>query len=129
MSSYRPIINDDEKHSGPTSGGFALSQQVGLKSGRSSEVAEHEHRVKLIFIINGENFSVEASDDATLRHAVERALRESGNTGRPPDEWEVRDSNGVLLEMGRTIEHLGLKNGARLFLSLRVGAGGGIVRL
>lgn len=92
-------------------------------------MAEHGHTVRIIFIINGENFPVDVRDDATLGLAVERALKESGNTGRPPDEWEVRDSNGVLLEMGRTIERLGLKNGARLFLSLRVGAGGRLDRL
>jgi hypothetical protein len=60
-----------------------------------------------------------------LRVAVEKALAESGNTGRrDPSEWEVRDSAGVLLEMAREIKALGLDDGARLFLSLKVGAGG-----
>lgn len=87
-------------------------------------MAEGEHKVTLIFIINGEGFSVETNVNAPLTAPVERALSESGNTGRPLDEWEVRDSNGVLLEIRRTVKDLGLRNGARLFLSLRVGAGG-----
>jgi hypothetical protein len=87
-------------------------------------VPKEGHRIRLVFIINGVDYPVEVNAEAPLAGAVERALDESHNTGRPPDEWEVRNSAGVLLEKGRTIEDLGLKNGARLFLSLRVGAGG-----
>jgi hypothetical protein len=79
----------------------------------------------LTFIINGEDFSVSISGDAALMSAVEHALKVSGNTGRrDPNEWEVRDANGVLLEKHRTIRQLNLPNGTRLFLSLQVGAGG-----
>jgi hypothetical protein len=92
---------------------------------RSFYVPETHHKIKLIFIINGENFPVEANVEAPLIVAVEKALVLSGNTGRrDPREWEVRDSSGVLLEVDRTIEELALKDGARLFLSLKVGAGG-----
>ena len=83
-----------------------------------------EHRISLIFIINGESFRVETNVNAPLSSAVEKALSTSGNTGRPLAEWEVRDSSGVLLDISRKIKDLGLKDGARLFLSLRVGAGG-----
>jgi hypothetical protein len=84
-----------------------------------------EERFFLIFIINGEDFEVETKIDDLLRAAVERALEVSGNTGRrDPSEWEVRNSAGVLLEMAREIRALGLVRGARLFLSLKVGAGG-----
>lgn len=86
---------------------------------------EAHHKIKLVFIVNGENFPVEARVDVPLVVAVEKALVDSGNTGRrDPREWEVRDSSGVLLEVDRTIKELGLKDGARLFLSLKVGAGG-----
>ena len=89
---------------------------------------EHKHKITLVFIINGENTPVETNLNAPLGAAVERALSQSGNTGRPLNEWEVRDSSGVLLETGRTVKELGLKDGARLFLSLRVGAGGAFYR-
>jgi hypothetical protein len=91
---------------------------------RSFEVPKVDHRVGLVFIINGMDYPIDVSVEAPLVTAVERALVESRNTGRPPSEWEVRNTSGVLLETGRTIEDLGLKNGTRLFLSLRVGAGG-----
>jgi hypothetical protein len=87
-------------------------------------VSSGEHKITLVFVINGENFSVETNINAPLMSAVQRALAESHNTGRDPSEWEVRDSNGVLLEVHRTPKELGLADNARLFLSLRVGAGG-----
>jgi hypothetical protein len=88
------------------------------------EVPAKGQKIVLIFIINGVDYRIEANVEAPLAVAVERALAESRNTGRPLDEWEVRNSSGVLLEKDRTIEDLGLKDGARLFLTLRVGAGG-----
>jgi hypothetical protein len=87
-------------------------------------VAEKDHKIKIIFIINGQDYPIEANVHAPLMEAVQRALAESNNTGRSPDEWEVRDASGVLLETNRTPKDLGLQDGVRLFLSLRVGAGG-----
>ena len=85
----------------------------------------HSHPFFLVFIINGEDFSIACSPKEILRLAVEKALAESGNTGRREiSEWEVRNEDGVLLEMAREIEKLGLHEGARLFLSLKVAAGG-----
>jgi hypothetical protein len=87
------------------------------------------HRsITIIFIINGQDVAVDVNLEAPLSSAVHRALAQSGNTGRPPDEWEVRDTDGILLEQNRTIEDLGLISGARVFLSLRVGAGGNASR-
>ena len=85
---------------------------------------KNQNKISLVFIINGQDFVVEANVNAPLLEAVQRALNESGNTGRPVDEWEVRNTNGVLLDKNRTPKELGLENGTRLFLSLRVGAGG-----
>ena len=87
-------------------------------------MSKGDHKITLVFIINGIEYPVHVNIEAPLAVAVERALVESRNTGRPPDEWEVRNVAGVLLEKDRTIEDLGLTNGTRLFLSLRVGAGG-----
>ena len=88
-------------------------------------MSESHHQITLIFIINGEDFPVQTNVNEPLIVSVERALVLSGNTGRrDPKEWEVRDSSGVLLEVDRTVKELELKNDARLFLSLKVGAGG-----
>jgi hypothetical protein len=88
-------------------------------------VAHGDQKIRLIFIINGADFPLEVNLNETLESAVARALAESGNTGRPPSEWQVRDANGVLLETQRKLGDFGFTNGTRLFLSLAVGAGGG----
>jgi hypothetical protein len=88
------------------------------------EVAQGNPEIQLVFIINGANFALETNINAPLKEAVARALAESGNTGRPPSEWQVRDAAGVLLEIERKIKDFGFTNGTRLFLSLAVGAGG-----
>ncbi len=85
---------------------------------------EHEDHETLIFIINGQDYAVPTDFNAPLKVAVQRALQVSGNTGRPADEWEVRDIKGVLLDAQRTPRELRLHNRARVFLSLQVGAGG-----
>ena len=86
---------------------------------------EKNHKIKIIFIINGQDYPIDENVNAPLIAAVQRALAESdNNTVRSPDEWEVRDASGVLLETNRTPKDLGLQDGVRLFLSLRVGAGG-----
>lgn len=87
-------------------------------------MAVKDQKIKIIFIINGQDYPIEANVNAPLIEAVERALAESDNKGRELDEWEVRDASGVLLEKNRTPKDIGLLEGVRLFLSLSVGAGG-----
>lgn len=79
----------------------------------------------LIFIVNGEDVQVSADDGASLEWARDEALRLSHNTGRPPGDWEVRDLDGQFIEdLSKALDELGLTNGTRLFLTLKVGAGG-----
>ena len=82
------------------------------------------NKITIVFVVNGEDVLVETNVHPPLREAVSRALEQSRNTGRPVDDWEVRDANGVLLDIGRKIEDFRFPSGARLFISLRVGAGG-----
>jgi hypothetical protein len=83
------------------------------------------NKIILVFIINGQDFALpDVNIKASLHVAVHKALKETGNTGRPFEEWEVRDASGALLEINRTPQDLRLTNASRLFLSLKVGAGG-----
>ncbi len=78
--------------------------------------------VRVIFIINGEDQLVEAFSNRPIGEAAERALGLSHNTGRPPEEWEIRTEAGTLVPPEcvppEIIHH------PRYFLSLRVGVGG-----
>jgi hypothetical protein len=86
------------------------------------------HIISLAFVINGQEIRIDTNIEAPLGVAVQKALHDSGNTGRAIDEWEVRDASGALLDVSAKVVDLHLENGARLFVSLRVGAGGGRAR-
>ncbi len=80
--------------------------------------------VTLIFIVNGVDVRVEANVNSPLKEARNRALADSNNTGRPMDEWEIHNDAGQARDPDKKIADLGLADGARLFLNLKVAAGG-----
>jgi hypothetical protein len=86
---------------------------------------EHEHKIDIAVVVNGHPVPFDKINVKTvLRELVERALKESGNSGQPIDNWELRDAGGQILELHRTLAHYGITNGAQLFLSLKAGVGG-----
>ena len=85
---------------------------------------EKKNKMTVVFVVNGVDVPVEANIHEPLRAARDKALAESGNTGRPVDEWQVTDDQGQELAPDSKLEDLGLPDGARLFLTLKVGAGG-----
>ena len=48
----------------------------------------------------------------------------SNNTGRPMVEWEIHNTDGQNLDPNKTVAENGLVDGSRVFLNLKVGAGG-----
>ncbi len=82
------------------------------------------NKITLIFIVNGVDVPVEANIHEPLKVARNKALTDSNNTGRPMDEWEIHNDAGQALDPDKKIEDFGLADGARLFLNLKVGAGG-----
>lgn len=76
---------------------------------------------KLLFIVNGEDVRVPSFDYDTLGDAKHDALAISRNTGRPAEDWELRDERGVRLEPETNAS---LFFGKPVFLTLAIGAGG-----
>lgn len=83
-----------------------------------------KNKIQITFIVNGVDVPVEANVNSPLAAARNKALELSNNTGRPMDEWEVHNEAGQPLDAAAKIEELGLADGTRLFLNLKVGAGG-----
>lgn len=81
-------------------------------------------KLTLVFVVGGEDVPVQVNPNEPLHAARNKALAQSDNTGRPPDEWEIRDARGGMLDPDAKIGALGLASGARILLSLKVGAGG-----
>jgi len=82
------------------------------------------NKISLIFIVNGVDVPIDANLNQPLKVAREKALKESNNTGRPADEWEIHNDKGQILDPDKKVKELGLTDGDRLFLNLKVGAGG-----
>ena len=91
------------------------------------EHERHHHHPEacLVFIINGLPQKVEARADWPLKSAVEVALKESGNEGRPIDDWDVKWNNRIL-DLKKEIREYQFPECVDLFLSLKAGQGGAI---
>jgi hypothetical protein len=82
------------------------------------------NRVELAVIVNGQPTLVEANRNAPLQTVIPRALHQTGNAGQPPENWELRDAAGVLLDLEHKIEDFDFPPDIRLFLNLKAGVGG-----
>lgn len=80
--------------------------------------------IELTIIVNGQPLQMSANPNQPLHSLIGRALAETGNTGQPPDNWELRDETGTLLDLSAKIASFGFAPGTKLFLSLKAGVGG-----
>lgn len=78
----------------------------------------------ICFIVNGQAIALTIQTDAPLRESRDRALTLTQNTGRRPEDWDIRNSEGVLLSPDSTLAELP-DSRESLFLVLKVGVGGG----
>jgi hypothetical protein len=80
----------------------------------------------VIFIINGENTAVHLRRDEPFTATIQDALKESRNTGRPLDAWDLRDLDGKFIDPSKTPSEYELEEGVQyhFFLTLKIGAGG-----
>lgn len=86
---------------------------------------QRERMLNLVFVVNGEDVSVEVRRDAPLDEARGQALTRSQNTGRPAADWEIRDQHGQQLDPRLPVgTYSSIREGGRLFLTLKTGAGG-----
>lgn len=80
--------------------------------------------VELIVVVNGQPTDVVANQEAPLLVVVEKALAQTGNTGQPPENWELRNAAGVELDIHKKVEDYHFDPHTQLFLNLKAGVGG-----
>jgi hypothetical protein len=84
----------------------------------------HPNQISLIFIVNGTETRVDKVNiNEPLHVPVQRALNQTGNSGRPIGDWQVI-YNDQTLDINQKVEQYGLPDGAIIFLSLKAGQGG-----
>lgn len=81
-------------------------------------------KIAITVVVNGQPTVVEAELSARLRSIIPKALEQTGNTGQPPDNWELRDQQGSLLDLEEKISAFHFPAGVKLFLNLKAGIGG-----
>jgi hypothetical protein len=81
-------------------------------------------QIELTVVVNGQPTQVVANEEAPLLTVVEKALEQTGNTGQPPDNWELRNASGVELDVHKKIEDYHFEPHTQLFLNLKAGVGG-----
>lgn len=82
------------------------------------------NQIELKVVVNGQPVVVKANVEAPVHTLIEHALTQSGNSGQPIANWELRDASGQVLDPARKIEDYNLQSGATLFLNLKAGIGG-----
>ena len=84
----------------------------------------NEQKLSIIVVVNGQPVTVEGNVNAPLIPLIQHALNESGNSGQPAENWELRDAAGNVLDPTRKLAETGVVGGATLFLNLKAGVGG-----
>ena len=85
---------------------------------------EQEQNIDVIVVVSGQPEHIRVNVHQTLEQLVREALRESGNEGQAPSDWELRLEDGSLLDQGLRVQDAGVIAGMTLFLSPKAGAGG-----
>jgi hypothetical protein len=83
-----------------------------------------QHVVVLTVIVNGKPTEVSANVNAPLQTVIVQALEQTGNQGQPPEQWELRDAAGQILDPHKKVKDYGFQTGTRVFLNLNAGVGG-----
>ena len=81
-------------------------------------------KAEITVVVNGQPTVIVAVENDRLRSIIPDALRQTGNSGQPPENWELRDSDGNLLDLNKKIGDFGFDEKTRLFLNLKAGVGG-----
>ena len=86
-----------------------------------------DKQIEFTIVVNGQPVPVKIDRYAEVGEAVKMALTDSGNSGQPIEKWELRDASGQPIDTGNKIADSEIKEGAKLFLSLKAGIGGNSV--
>jgi Protein of Unknown function (DUF2604) len=83
-----------------------------------------DHRVELKIIVGTVPTEVETNVNAALAAVIAKALKHAEQVGQPPDQWELEDERGSVLDPSKKLSDYGLDHEATLYLSLKAGVGG-----
>lgn len=83
-----------------------------------------DNKTQLAVIVNGQATVVDTNLNSPLGSIIEKALHQTGNSGQPPENWELRDAAGQILDLHKKIGDYHFAPDTKLFLNLKAGVGG-----
>jgi Protein of Unknown function (DUF2604) len=84
----------------------------------------HDHHVRITMVVNGQPVVIEAEEKEKLAEVRRRALHETQNLAQPPENWEIKDEAGTVLDPEKHVGEYHFGKEVTLFLSLKAGAAG-----
>jgi hypothetical protein len=87
-------------------------------------MAKDNNNITVHVVVSGQPTAVKVNVHQTVEHLVKEALKDSGNKGQPPSEWELRTQDGRFIDQSGEIGGAGITSEMTLYLSPRAGAGG-----
>lgn len=87
---------------------------------------KEEKETELKIVVNGYTTEVKVNEEDPLKVVIPKALEQTKNTGQPSSNWELRDSEGKVLDIEKKVEEFRFTPETTLFLSLKAGIGGTI---
>ena len=83
-----------------------------------------QKKISITVVVNGQPTVVDVIEDVPLGDIIPVALHQTANSGQPPENWELRDADGTLLDLKKDIGDYPFDEKTRLFLNLKAGVGG-----
>lgn len=85
---------------------------------------QSDPNINVNVVVSGQPTLLKVNLHQKVEQLVKEALNQTGNKGQPASEWELRTSDGSLIEQTLTIQSAGIVEGMTVYLSPRAGAGG-----
>jgi hypothetical protein len=96
--------------------------------GREDGGGDHDdHRpatVEITMVVNGQPVVIQATEQEPLRDVRHKALEETKNLAQPPENWEIKNEAGVVLDPEKKVGEFEFGKKVTLFLSLKAGVAG-----
>ncbi|MCP1838775.1 MULTISPECIES: DUF2604 domain-containing protein [unclassified Bradyrhizobium] len=116
IRSEEKIKHDLEKHE--------LEEEARREREKHDHDHGHGHFVRITMVVNGQPVVVEAEPQEKLAEVRQKALKETQNLAQPPENWEIKDEAGTLLDPEKRVAEYHFGKEVTLFLSLKAGAAG-----
>lgn len=105
-------------------GGSGGNPGPGGDEGGGSDHGKGDNKLDLVVVVNGQPVEIEANLNAPLLTVREKALAETENVGQEPDNWDLKDRDGNVLDLSKKLGEFGFAAGTTLFLSVKAGVAG-----